>query len=78
MQEEACPVGTPITKGMTVRLQHSSTQTWLHSHRFKSPLSASQEVSAYGSDHVSDSGDRWTVTWAGGDAHWLQGSQVRC
>lgn len=57
-----CIQGTCVKLGESIRLQHSGTHKWLHSHHFTSPLTGNQEVSAYGSADVSDTGDNWTIT----------------
>lgn len=56
-----CDRGQPIECGSIIRLQHVQTRKFLHSHLFKSPLSNQQEVSAFGGDDESDTGDHWTV-----------------
>jgi len=56
-----CARGTPLKSGDTIRLQHMQTRHWLHSHLHKSPLSGNQEVSCFGSDAQSDTGDNWKV-----------------
>lgn len=56
-----CDRGLPIECGATIRLQHVETRKFLHSHLFKSPLSSQQEVSAFGNDDESDTGDYWQV-----------------
>lgn len=38
----------PIECGSTIRFHHLTTRKFLHSHLFSSPLSGSQEVSAFG------------------------------
>ena len=38
----------PVECGSVIRFQHLSTRKFLHSHLFSSPLSGSQEVSAFG------------------------------
>ena len=43
-----CMRGEPVKCGQEVRLQHQTTLRNLHSHHFTSPLSNSQEVSAFG------------------------------
>ena len=50
--------GRPILRGDVVILRHLATNTWLHSHEHKSPLSANQEVSAYVG---KDEGNFWEV-----------------
>ena len=47
--------------GQQIRLEHLTTSRNLHSHHFSSPLSNSQEVSAFGDDGDGDTGDVWTV-----------------
>ena len=56
-----CPQGTRLQSGDRVRFQHVSSGSWLHSHGHRSPLSGNQEVSCYGSNQQSDSGDVWVV-----------------
>ena len=54
-----CKIGTPIACNQVIRLYHSNTKMYLHSHSgFASPLSGSQEVSGY--DKI-DRGDDWKV-----------------
>eukprot|EP00890_Picochlorum_soloecismus_P005445 jgi/Picsp_1/5901/NSC_03258-R1_stromal cell-derived factor 2 precursor len=72
-----CPQGTPIAKNMPIRLQHMGTKKWLHSHLFSSPLSNQQEVSCFGSDQQSDTGDVWIVEWDGGEKFWEQDMGVK-
>ena len=43
-----CVRGEPVQCGQEIRLQHQTTLRNLHSHHFTSPLSSSQEVSAFG------------------------------
>jgi len=57
--------GDPVQCGDVIRLQHLITHKNLHSHRFSSPLSENQEVSAYGTDGEGDTGDHWTVVCQG-------------
>ena len=64
--------GTPIKCGAVVRLVHSSTKKFLHSHNFPSPLSRQQEVSGY---QGHDSGDNWRVDCEG--RHWQRTQHVR-
>lgn len=35
---DSCSQGTPLSSGSKIKLYHSSTQKWLHSHLFPSPL----------------------------------------
>lgn len=60
-QGEPCTQGQSIPHNAHIRLQHQVTRRWLHSHLFKSPLSYNQEVSAFGDDNTSDSGDVWQL-----------------
>jgi dolichyl-phosphate-mannose--protein O-mannosyl transferase len=75
--KSACPQGAAIAKGHTVRLFHTATKKWLHSHLQRSPLTGQQEVSAYGNLGNSDTGDYWTVTWDGSSATWTNDAKVR-
>ncbi len=60
-----CVRGEPIECGQEIRLEHMTTARNLHSHHFSSPLSNSQEVSAFGEDGEGDTGDVWTVVCDG-------------
>ncbi|CAG8495337.1 2776_t:CDS:2 [Rhizophagus irregularis] len=55
---ESCPRGEPIECGSVIRLKHSGTNKFLHSHHHRSPISKQQEVSAF--DGL-DTGDNWKV-----------------
>jgi dolichyl-phosphate-mannose--protein O-mannosyl transferase len=59
-----CTRGSPVKCGDSLRLTHLATGKNLHSHLFSSPLSAEQEVSAFGNDGEGDTGDNWTVVCA--------------
>lgn len=72
---EFCERGEPIKCGSKIRLEHVSTQRNLHSHLFKSPLSANQEVSAFGEGGEGDSGDEWTVVCS--EDFWERNTYVR-
>ncbi|KXZ49241.1 hypothetical protein GPECTOR_22g833 [Gonium pectorale] len=74
---EPCVPGAPMKKGSRLRLLHVSTRKWLHSHLYQSPLTNSQEVSAFGSDTQSDGGDVWTLEWDGKGKVWKQNTKVR-
>ncbi|QDZ18779.1 hypothetical protein HOP50_02g12830 [Chloropicon primus] len=76
VQGEECLQGTPVTKGMKIRLQNKATGRWLHSHKFRSMLSKSQEVSCFGGPGESDDSDVWKVTWSGGGKFWSNGDKV--
>ena len=74
---EDCPQGTPVTSGRRIRLQHSGSGKWLHSHLIASPLSGRSflEVSAYGGPDQSNADDVWIVEGrAGGD--WVTGQSA--
>ncbi|EFN51833.1 hypothetical protein CHLNCDRAFT_32836 [Chlorella variabilis] len=72
-----CLQGTPITKGQAIKLQHIGTRRWLHSHLFVSPLSNNQEVSCFGDDATTDTGDMWRVEWDDGAKQWQRDAAVR-
>ena len=74
-KEQLCQRGTPIECGATVRMQHVQTRKYLHSHLFKSPLSSQQEVSAFGGDEESDTGDHWKVYCS--TKYWQKANPVR-
>jgi len=60
-----CDRGEPVKCGQEVRLQHQTTLRNLHSHHFTSPLSNSQEVSAFGENGEGDTGDVWKIVCSG-------------
>lgn len=71
-----CERGEPVNCGDTIRLHHVATNKNLHSHHFQSPLSGSQEISAYGDEHgVGDSGDHWMVVCSGD--FWIRDTPVK-
>lgn len=74
-KDNPCNRGEPIECGSIVRLQHVQTRKYLHSHLFKSPLSNQQEVSAFGGDADSDTGDHWMVYCK--TRYWQKGETVR-
>ncbi|XP_066294279.1 stromal cell-derived factor 2-like [Branchiostoma lanceolatum] len=73
--DKPCVRGTPIKCGQTIRLMHTTTRRNLHSHYFQSPLSRNQEVSAFGTDGLGDTGDYWAVTCSG--TYWERDDMVR-
>jgi len=75
-EDSHCTQGTPIENGMEIRLQHTMTSRWLHSHRYASPLSNNQEISAFGDDDQTDSGDVWIVELEKGAKSWAQDAGV--
>jgi dolichyl-phosphate-mannose--protein O-mannosyl transferase len=74
---EECERGSAVAHGQTVRLQHANTRAWLHSHEHRSPLSGQNEVSCFGSDESSDTGDNWIVEIPSGAGAWERGKKVR-
>lgn len=58
--------------GSLIRLKHTNTKAYLHSHLHPSPLSKQQEVSCYDGQ---DSGDDWQVQCTKGD--WLREQPVQ-
>eukprot|EP00038_Savillea_parva_P004545 m.139402 g.139402 ORF g.139402 m.139402 type:complete len:231 (+) comp11500_c0_seq1:91-783(+) len=83
---EDCHAGKPIPCGSTIRLKHTSTGCFLHSHeQFRSPLSKNQEVSAVGcpsSPNLGPHGDRdpgddWTLVCKFSSDGWMRDDQVR-
>ncbi|MEW5313688.1 MAG: hypothetical protein WDW38_005233 [Sanguina aurantia] len=76
-ENEPCTPGHAVAKHQKLRLQHVTTRRWLHSHRFQSPLSSNQEVSAFGSDTETDGGDVWTVEWDSKYKSWKQDQKIR-
>ncbi|KAG1660335.1 hypothetical protein FOA52_014388 [Chlamydomonas sp. UWO 241] len=76
-RDTPCLPGVEFAKKSPIRLQHVNTRKWLHSHRFQSPLTNQQEVSAYGSDDSSDGGDVWIVDWDTTGKVWKQDTKVK-
>lgn len=74
-KNKPCNRGEPIECGSIIRLQHVQTRKFLHSHLFKSPLSSQQEVSAFGNDDESDTGDYWMVYCR--SRYWQKNEPVR-
>jgi dolichyl-phosphate-mannose--protein O-mannosyl transferase len=74
---DECARGAPVTHGMTVRFRHATTRAWLHSHEHRSPLSGNNEVSCFGGDASSDTGDNWIVEMPSGNGAWEMGKKVR-
>ncbi|CAF0837242.1 unnamed protein product [Adineta steineri] len=72
-----CERGTPIKCENIIRLFHVTTRRNLHSHKYTSPLSNNQEVSAYGEDGVGDEGDRWKVVCTTKNDFWLRKDAIR-
>ncbi|CAL2029352.1 unnamed protein product [Caenorhabditis brenneri] len=71
-----CGRGDVIKCGDKIRLKHLTTGTFLHSHHFTAPLSKQhQEVSAFGSESESDTGDDWTILCNGDE--WVESEQFK-
>ncbi|KAJ4763329.1 Stromal cell-derived factor 2-like protein [Rhynchospora pubera] len=69
--------GDAITHGTVLRLQHMRSRKWLHSHLHASPISGNLEVSCFGSDQDSDTGDHWRLEIEGSGKTWKQDQKVR-
>ncbi|EPS74553.1 hypothetical protein M569_00200 [Genlisea aurea] len=69
--------GDPIKIGSVIRLLHMRTRKWLHSHLHASPISGNMEVSCFGGDEQSDTGDHWRLEIEGSGKTWQQDQKVR-
>ncbi|KAJ3693424.1 hypothetical protein LUZ60_008904 [Juncus effusus] len=69
--------GDAITHGTVVRFQHMKTRKWLHSHLHASPISGNLEVSCFGNDQNSDTGDYWKLEIEGSGKTWRQDQRIR-
>ena len=69
--------GHAITPGTIVRLQHMRTRKWLHSHLHASPITGNLEVSCFGGEGESDTGDYWMLEIEGGGKTWRQNQRIR-
>lgn len=69
--------GDTIKSGTIIRLQHMRTRKWLHSHLHASPISGNLEVSCFGSDKDSDTGDFWRLFIEGSGKMWKQDQKIR-
>lgn len=69
--------GNPITHGTVVRLQHMRTRKWLHSHMHASPITGNLEVSCFGGENESDTGDYWRLEIEGSGKSWRQNQKIR-
>uniref|UniRef100_A0A7C8YFK4 MIR domain-containing protein n=1 Tax=Opuntia streptacantha TaxID=393608 RepID=A0A7C8YFK4_OPUST len=69
--------GDTIKSGTDIRLQHMKTHKWLHSHLHASPISGNLEVSCFGGDAQSDTGDHWKLEIEGKGTTWRQDQKVR-
>ncbi|KAG9137339.1 hypothetical protein Leryth_027433, partial [Lithospermum erythrorhizon] len=66
-----------IQSGTVIKLQHMGTRRWLHSHLHKSPISGNNEVSCFGDDNQSDTGDHWRLDIEGNGKTWRQDQKIR-
>ncbi|KAM0044335.1 putative Mir domain superfamily protein [Helianthus anomalus] len=69
--------GDNIKTGTIIRLQHMKTRRWLHSHLHASPISGNLEVSCFGDDGNSDTGDYWRIEIEGSEKIWRQDQRIR-
>ncbi|ORY96378.1 MIR motif-containing protein [Syncephalastrum racemosum] len=70
-----CHRGEPVPCGATIRLRHSNTKGFLHSHLHQSPLSHQQEVSCFDGQ---DTGDDWKVECANPSSKfWLREEPIQ-
>ncbi|KAJ7542829.1 hypothetical protein O6H91_09G014100 [Diphasiastrum complanatum] len=69
--------GDEILSGTIFRLQHMRTHRWLHSHLHQSPISGNYEVSAFGGNDQSDTGDNWRLEIEGKGNVWMRDQKVR-
>ncbi|GAB2269541.1 Stromal cell-derived factor 2-like protein [Dionaea muscipula] len=69
--------GDAIKSGTVIRLQHMRTRKWLHSHLHASPISGNLEVSCFGGDSDSDTGDYWRLEIEGSGKTWRQDQRIR-
>lgn len=69
--------GDTISDGAVIRLQHMRTRKWLHSHLHPSPISGNAEVSGFGGDDQSDTGDHWMLEIEGKGKIWMRDQKIR-
>ncbi|KAI5073061.1 hypothetical protein GOP47_0011074 [Adiantum capillus-veneris] len=69
--------GDIVSEGAVIRLQHMKTRKWLHSHLHASPISGNAEVSGFGADDQSDTGDLWILEIEGKGKIWMRDQRVR-
>ncbi|KAH9760377.1 Stromal cell-derived factor 2-like protein [Citrus sinensis] len=69
--------GDTIKSGTIIRLQHMRTRKWLHSHLHASPISGNLEISCFGGEEESDTGDYWRVMIEGSGKTWRQDQRIR-
>lgn len=69
--------GDVIQSGTVIRLQHMRSRRWLHSHLHASPISGNLEVSCFGGENDSDTGDFWRLEIEGSGKTWRQDQRTR-
>ncbi|KAJ6957074.1 stromal cell-derived factor 2-like protein [Populus alba x Populus x berolinensis] len=69
--------GDTIKSGTIIRLQHMKTRKWLHSHLHASPISGNLEISCFGGENESDTGDYWRLMIEGSGKTWKQDQRIR-
>ncbi|XP_051134733.1 stromal cell-derived factor 2-like protein [Andrographis paniculata] len=69
--------GDTIKSGTIIRLQHMRSRKWLHSHLHASPISGNMEVSCFGGEGESDTGDYWRLEIEGSGKTWRQDQRIR-
>ncbi|KAH9605398.1 hypothetical protein KSS87_022955 [Heliosperma pusillum] len=77
VHKTSAKLGDTINSGAVVRLQHMKTRKWLHSHLHASPISGNLEVSCFGGEDNSDTGDYWKLEIEGKGNVWKQDQKVR-
>lgn len=77
MPDSSAKQGNTIKSGTIIQLQHMRTRKWLHSHLHASPISGNLEVSCFGGDSESDTGDYWRVEIEGSGKTWKQDQRIR-
>ncbi|XP_062101745.1 stromal cell-derived factor 2-like protein [Humulus lupulus] len=75
--ETSAKQGDSIEGGTVIRLQHMRTRKWLHSHMHASPITGNQEVSCFGGENESDTGDHWRLLIEGSGKTWKQNQRIR-
>ncbi|KAG0479534.1 hypothetical protein HPP92_010392 [Vanilla planifolia] len=68
--------GDAIPSGSIIRLQHMTTRRWLHSHVYASPISGNLEVSCFGGDDESNTGDHWQLDIEG-NGTWKRNQRIK-
>ncbi|KAK8641120.1 hypothetical protein V6N13_010549 [Hibiscus sabdariffa] len=74
--ETSAKQGDTIPNGVIIRLQHMRTRKWLHSHLHASPISGNLEVSCFGGESESDTGDYWRLIIEGSGKTWKQDQRI--